>query len=72
MAHPSTPQPDEPNPPGVTPNKPKDPSVYGGHWGESDGDKSGDTPPPDRPDRIKSPAGGDMPQPGRTAPPTIP
>jgi hypothetical protein len=36
-----------------TPNAPKDSSVYGGNWG---GDtKTPGAPPPDRPDRLKTP-----------------
>jgi len=31
------PGPDQPAPAGVTPNKPKDPSVYGTQWGDSGG-----------------------------------
>jgi hypothetical protein len=70
MSYLSTPQPDEPNPPGVTPNKPKEPSVYGGRWGNSGGHKPGRTPPPDRPERIEPPNPQDEPQQGPTAPPS--
>jgi len=68
----TTPEPDEPNPPGVTPNKPKDRSVYGGHWGKTDQTRPDETPPPDRPDLIEPPDNGDQPQPTPTAPPTTP
>ena len=57
MSHLSTPKPDEPNPPGVKPNQPEDPSVYGGQWGRA-GEKQppSEAPPQDRPDEIKPPA----------------
>jgi hypothetical protein len=38
-----------------TPNRPKDPAVYGGQWGEGEKHPGGPS-PPDRPDRIKPPA----------------
>jgi hypothetical protein len=71
MSRTTTPEPDAPIPPGVTPDKPKDPSVYGGHWGKTDQTKPGEPPPPDRPDKINPPDDGDQPQPTPTAPPTI-
>jgi hypothetical protein len=55
MSYLSTPQPDEPQPPGTTPNKPKDPDVYGGQWGGPGGAKPAKE-PPDRPQKIKPPA----------------
>jgi hypothetical protein len=54
MADPKPPEPDKPTPSGVEPNKPKDPSVYGGRWGAAGGQKPKD-PPPDRPAPIKPP-----------------
>ncbi len=56
MTHLRPPEPDEPIPPGVTPNKPKDPSVYGGQWGDSGNPKPVEPEKTDRPDRIKPPA----------------
>jgi hypothetical protein len=56
MDDPKPPEPDTPKPPGVEPNKPKDPSVYGGQWGDS-GNPKPKSSPLDRPQRIKSPKG---------------
>ncbi len=64
------PGPDEPTPPGVTPNAPKDPSVYGNQWGNVGGQKP-KAPPSDRPDQITTPDNDDAPQPGSTAPPSL-
>jgi hypothetical protein len=37
-------------------NPPKDPGVYGGHWGDTGGaPKPAGQPPPDRPDKIRAP-----------------
>ena len=50
------PEPDGPTPAGVTPNKPKDPSVYGTQWGDSGGQKPvGGSVTSDRPATIKNP-----------------
>ncbi len=51
----ATPEPDEPIPPGVTPNHPKDPSVYGGQWGDTGGHMPGGG-STDRPTPIRKPA----------------
>lgn len=51
----TTPEPDEPNPPGITPNKPKDPDVYGTQWGDVGGQKPKTT-PQDRPKPISTPS----------------
>jgi hypothetical protein len=67
----STLKPDEPNPPRVTPDKPTDRSVYGGHWGKTDATRPDEPAPPDRPDKIKPP-NDDVAQPTPTAPPTTP
>jgi hypothetical protein len=39
-----------------TPNRPRDPGVYGGQWGG--GVKTPGPPPPDRPEPIKPPPEG--------------
>lgn len=66
----AAPEPPEPTPPGVTPNKPKDPDVYGTQWGDVGGQKP-KKPPTDRPDRIGTPGNDDAPPPSRTAPPGV-
>jgi hypothetical protein len=43
-------------PPAPTPNRPDDPAVYGGQWGDGGGhNKPAGTPPTDRPDKIEKP-----------------
>ena len=78
MPNPTDPKPDpkqDPDdaapPPGVTPNQPKDPGVYGGEWGETGKSKSPTPPPLDRPQPIEAPDKGDAPPPRRTAPPGL-
>jgi hypothetical protein len=47
------PDPKPPREPPPTPNRPKDPGVYGGQWGGDE--KAPGPPPPDRPEPIKPP-----------------
>jgi len=51
--------PDQPSPnpqPAGPSQKPTDPDVYGGQWGDGDKPKTSAPPPPDRPDKIVPPA----------------
>jgi hypothetical protein len=54
MTYLKPPAPDEPNPPGVTPNQPDDPDVYGSQWGDVGGQKPKKA-PSDRPNPISTP-----------------
>jgi hypothetical protein len=67
------PGPDEPTPAGVTPNKPKDPSVYGTQWGDSGGQRPVDGPnAADRPAPITKPSEAQGEGDGDTEPPNLP
>ena len=66
-----TPGPDEPIPAGVTPNKPKDPSVYGGQWGDSGGQKPAGPDGRDRPAPISKPSEAQGEGEGDSTPPTL-
>ena len=65
------PEPDEPKPAGVTPNKPKDPSVYGTQWGDSGGQRPADPQGRDRPAPIKKPPEAQGEGEGDSTPPTL-
>jgi hypothetical protein len=54
MSFQKPPAPDGPNPPGVTPNQPKDKGVYGNQWGAVGGKKPKKA-PQDRPNPISTP-----------------